>query len=244
MSESRAGLPFSEQGQGGKGVTIPVALVVGLMIAGGTLLGILVRLQTHGDFNVIHSVFCLFFSTNLLICYWEACLFFRRGKIGARAEYWREVQGRTGRSPAHSFFIARIRPTQVLSPDVWADAWAAYCYYDESYADRRSFGFNVDIANGFVTPVPTLFLYAAFTVGYPSARVAGIIGLMMAWQWVYMTSVYVVSFFVAGRQTLISRRDMYIYIVAINSFWVLSALLGVYVSTALVVNGDYSVLGL
>lgn len=244
MSESRASRPLSEQGQGGKGVTIPVALVVGLIIAGGTLLGILVRLQTHGDLNVIHSVLCLFFSTNLLICYWEACLFFRRGTIAGRAEYWRDVQARTGRSPAHSFFVARMRPTQVLSPDVWADAWAAYCYYDDSYADRRTFGFNVDIANGFVTPIPTLFLYAAFTVGYPSARVAGIIGLMMSWQWVYMTSVYVVSFFVAGRQTLISRRDMYIYIVAINSFWVLSALLGGYVSTALIVNGDYRVLGL
>ena len=180
----------------------------------------------------------------VLFRYWEACLFFRRGTIAGRAEYWRDVQARTGRSPAHSFFVARMRPTQVLSPDVWADAWAAYCYYDDSYADRRTFGFNVDIANGFVTPIPTLFLYAAFTVGYPSARVAGIIGLMMSWQWVYMTSVYVVSFFVAGRQTLISRRDMYIYIVAINSFWVLCGLLGLYVSTALIVNGDYRVLGL
>lgn len=223
---------------------IPVALVVGLVIGGGTLLGMLVRLQTHGDLNFLHFVFCLFFSTNLLVCYWEACLFFRRGKIAGRAEYWREVQARTGRSPAHSFFVARIRPAQLLSPTVWADAWAAYCHYDDSYTDRGSFGFNVDIANGFVTPLPTLFLYAAFTVGYPSALVVGIIGLMMSWQWVCMTSVYVASFFVAGRRALISRRDMYIYIVAINSFWVLCALLGIYVSTALIVNGDYRVLGL
>ncbi|MDE0455130.1 MAG: hypothetical protein OXJ63_07455, partial [Gammaproteobacteria bacterium] len=112
------------------------------------------------------------------------------------------------------------------------------------YADRRTFGFNVDIANGFVTLVPTLVLYAAFTVGYPSALVAGIIGLMLSWQWVYMTSTYLVSFFVARRHKLLSRRDMYIYIVAINSFWILCALLGVYVSAALIVNGDYRVLGL
>lgn len=74
--------------------------------------------------------------------------------------------------------------------------------------------------------------------------VAGIIGLMLSWQWVYMTSTYLVSFFVARRHTLLSRRDMYIYIVAINSFWILCALLGIYVSIALVVNGDYRVLGL
>ena len=244
MPDSRAGLPPSEPGQGSKGLTVPVSLVVALTVAGGTFAGILVRLRTQGELNFLHSLLCLFFAVNLLICYWEICLFFLRDRIASRAEYWREVQRRTGRSPAHGFFATRIRLTQVLSPAVWADAWAAYCYYDDSYADRRTFGFNVDIANGFVTPVPTLVLYAAFTVGYPSARIAGIIGLMMSWQWVYMTSTYLVSFFVARRQTLLSRRDMYIYIVAINSFWILCALLGLYVSIALVVNGDYSVLGL
>lgn len=244
MTESRASPPSSEQGQRTGGLTVPVALVVAVLVAGGTLAGILARLQTNGELNVIHSLFCLFFSVNLLICYWEICLFFLREKIGARAAYWREMQGRTGRSPAHGFFATRIRLTQVLSPAVWADAWAAYCYYDDSYADRRTFGFNVDIANGFVTPVPTLVLYVAFTVGYPSALVAGMIGLMLFWQWVYMTSTYLVSFFVARRHTLVSRRDMYIYIVAINSFWILCALLGLYVSIALIVNGDYRVLGL
>ena len=244
MSESRASLPPSEQGQDSKGLTAPVALLVALKIAAGTLLGILVRLRTHGELNFLHSLFCLFFSVNLLICYWEICLFFLRDRIGVRAGYWREVQGRTGRSPAYGFFATRIRLTKVLSPAVWADAWAAYCYYDDSYADRRTFGFNVDIANGFVTPVPTLVLYAAFTVGDPSALVAGVIGLMLSWQWVYMTSTYLVSFFVARRHTLVSRRDMYIYIVAINSFWILCALLGIYVSIALIANGDYRVLGL
>ena len=59
----------------------------------------------------------------------------------------------------------------------------------------------------------------------------------------YMTSVYWVSFFSANRQTRISREDMYIYIWAMNSPWVLFALLGLYVSIRLIVNGDYSVLG-
>ena len=244
MSDSRASLPPSERGRGSKGLTVPVALIVALKVAGGTLLGLLVRLRTSGELNFLHSLFCLFFSVNLLICYWEICLFFLRDRIGSRADYWRDMQHRTGRSPAHGFFATRIRLAQVLSPAVWADVWAAYCYYDDSYADRRTFGFNVDIANGFVTPVPTLVLYAAFTVGYPPAQLAGIIGLMLSWQWVYMTSTYLVSFFVARRHLLLSRRDMYIYIVAINSFWILFALLGIYVSVALIVNGDYRVLGI
>ena len=44
--------------------------------------------------------------------------------------------------------------------------WAFYTLYDGSYTDRRTYGFNIDIANGFFTLVPTLVLYAAFTVAF------------------------------------------------------------------------------
>ncbi len=133
--------------------------------------------------------------------------------------------------------------TKVLSPTVWADVWATYSQFDGSYADRRTYGYNADIANGFVTPAPTLILYVAYTFDILPAFVAGIVGVMLFWQLTYMTSVYWVSFFLANRQTRISRGDMRIYIWATNSPWVLFALLGLYVSIRLIVNGDYSVLG-
>ena len=66
---------------------------------------------------------------------------------------------------------------------------------------------------------------------------------MLFWQWTYVTSVYWVSFFAAKRQTRISRRELYFYILTINSYWVLSALLGLYVSICLILDGSYSVLG-
>ena len=94
--------------------------------------------------------------------------------------------------------------TRFSSPTVWADAWATYAQYDDSYADRGSFGFNVDIGNGFVTPVPTLFLYASYTFDFLPSLYAGILGAMVFWQWIYATSLYCVSFFVAERHTRIS----------------------------------------
>ena len=75
------------------------------------------------------------------------------------------------------------------------------------------------------------------------AVLAGILGLALSWQWTYVTSVYWVSFFVAGRQHQITRREMYIYIGALNAPWVLFALLGLYVSARLILDGSYSVLG-
>ncbi len=124
-----------------------------------------------------------------------------------------------------------------------AKARATYSQYDDSYADRRTFGYNADVANGFVTPVPTLILYVSYSIDFLPAVIAGIIGIAVFWQWVYVTSVYGISFFVSSRHSLISRREIHTYIVALNSYWVLCALLGLYVSICLVLDGNYGILG-
>ena len=224
-------------------LAIPPVAFAGLVIAILTLAGIGARYGVHGDFDVIHALLIHFFSINLLICHWEVCLFFRRDYIEKRAECWRQNRRETGRTSAIEFLAGRVPLRRILSSTVWADVWATYSQFDSSYTDRRTYGYNVDIANGFVTPVPTLILLAAFTVDFMPAVVAGIIGAMMFWQLTYATSVYWVSFFVAKRQSRIGRRDLYIYIWALNCPWVLFALLGLYVSIRLILNGDYSVLG-
>lgn len=86
-------------------------------------------------------------------------------------------------------------------------------------------------------------LYATFTIGFLPAVVAGILGVMLSWQWTYVTSVYWVSFFVAGRHRRIGRAELYGYIGAMNAPWVLFPLLGLYVSVRLILDGNYGVLG-
>lgn len=243
MPENRADRAHPERGAHRIGATIPAGLFAALVIAILAVAGIGARYWARGDFDVLHAAFSLFFSVNLVICYWEICLFVRQDYIEKRAEYWRDRRRETGRSPVVEFLVARVPLARILSSTLWADVWATYAQYDGSYADRRTYGYNVDIANGFATPVPTLILYAAYTFDLMPALVAGIIGAMLFWQLVYMTSVYWVSFFAANRHTRISRREKYIYIYAMSCPWLLCALLGLYVSIRLIVNGDYSVLG-
>ena len=225
------------------GSGIPVIAIAVLVIALLTVLGIGVRYHLHGDVNAIHSLFSLFFSINLLICYWEICLFLRRDYIEKRTRYWRERQQQTGRSPVGEFLLGKVPLRSLLSATTWADVWAVYSQLDESYADRSTYGFNVDTANGFVTLVPTVILYAAYTVGLLPAVLAGIVGVMVFWQWTYATSVYVFSFFVAKRHGRLTRGQVYIYIGALNAPWLLFGLLGLYVSVRLILDGDYGVLG-
>ena len=222
---------------------MPAGALSAVVIAILTLLGIGTRYYVHGDLNAIHGLFSLFFSTNLLICYWEACLYLRLDHIEKRAVYWRERQRETGRTPAVEFLTTRVPLRRMFSTMVWADAWATYSMFDASYADRRTFGFTADIANGYFTAVPTLILYGAFTVGFLPAVVAGILAAMLFWQWTYVSSLYWVSFFVAGRQALITRRELFVYIGAPNAFWVVCPAFGLYVSVRLILDGNYGILG-
>ncbi len=89
-----------------------------------------------------------------------------------------------------------------MSPTLWADICGTHALYDGSYADRRAYGFNADVVNGSFTAVRTLVLHTSFTIAFLPAVFAGILGVMLFWQWTDMTAVYDVSFFsAAGRSS-------------------------------------------
>lgn len=223
---------------------MPVWLFLVLVIAAASLAGVATRLVLYADLDPLYVVFAIFFSTNLLISYWEICLFPRRHYIEQRRAYWRERQHKSGRSPVVQFLLTKMTLAKAFSPTLWADAWASYSVVDESYVDRRSFGFNCDIANGYFTPIPTLVLYATFTVPFLPAVVTGILAAMLFWQWVYVSTVYVVSFFVANHHRQLRPGAVFSHIVLPDSPWVLIPMLGLYVAVRLIIDGDYGVLGL
>jgi hypothetical protein len=222
---------------------LPAGLLAALKIALLAVLGIAHRQYWQGDVGITYVILAVFLSTNLVICYWEICLFFRRDYIESRTVYWQQRRQESGRSPATEFLLSRVPLKSAFSPTLWADVWATYAVYDGSFADRRSYGFNVDVANGFVTAVPTFILYAAFTTEFLPPLAAGIIGIMLFWQWTYATSAYLMSFFVAKRHRDISRGALGGLIWGTNLPWVVCPLVGLYASIRLVADGSYSVLG-
>lgn len=235
--------PFVSGGREAAPLKIPVALFTAAAVALPTLAWNAVSYRWHGNLNGAYFVLSLFLMINLLIAYWECCLYWRRDYVEERTRYWRERQAATGRTPAVEFLASSVALRRILSPTVWADVWATYAQFDSSYADRRSYGFNVDIANGFFTPIASLVLLGAMTFGFLPAAVAGILGIALFWQWFYVSSLYVVSFFVAGRQRKITRAQVWIFIAGPNSVWIITPLLGLYVAVRLTLEGHYGVLG-
>ena len=226
------------------GWSAPAGLLTALAIGLLALPGMGARYWLQGELDALYCLFSLFFSINLLICYWEMCLFFRRDQIPTRAEYWRRRGNDSGRSPALEFLLSRVTLRRSLSPTVWADVWAAYSRFDSAYVNRHTYGFNADVANGFATPASTLVLYIAFTGGVMPAIAAGIVGAMLCWQWIYMSSLYLVIAFTGRKRNPITTRELYVYLIGPNILWVLIPIVGLYVSIRLILDGDYSVIGM
>ncbi|MYB33771.1 MAG: hypothetical protein F4X92_01285 [Gammaproteobacteria bacterium] len=208
----------------------------------GTAIGL--RYWYQESFNVAHVFMTLFFSINLVICYWECCLFLKADCVEQRAEYWSRRQQQSGRRAAIGFLLDRVTISKILSANVWADVWATYSLFDKSYQDRNTYGYIVDVGNGFITTLPTIFLYATFTLGFTPARIAGIVGVMLFWQLLYATAMYWVSFFISKRHRHLSRLEICIYIWGANSPWIAGPLFGLYISTCLILENNYRVLGL
>lgn len=208
----------------------------------GVSLGL--RYWTAGELDSAHTLLSFFLVVNVLICYCEICLLLRVDTLEDRRQYWKSQQATTDAVPAIRFLTTSVPLRQIASPRVWSELWAVYSLYDASYSDRKTYGFNVDIANGVVTPILSLVLLGTFTVPFLPARVAGILGVLLFWQWIYVTSVYMVSFFMARRHQLINRKELLIYIWMPNLFWILVPIFGFYISVQLVLEGSYVALGL
>jgi len=243
MDTDRAAVAVSDQRANEPGPKIVVALIVIAAVGVQTLAWNAGFHRQHGGLDPTYFVLSLFLSINLLICYWEACLYLRRNDIPKRASYWRERRAATGRAPAIEFLTSGIPLGRILSPTAWADVWAAYSTYDDAYTDRRTFGFNCDVGNGFATPLPSIVLLASMTTGFLPATIAGILGVALFWQWVYVSSLYMASFYVGQGHRAIGRMDRLVWVWAPNTVWILIPAFGLSVSVRLILDGTYAVLG-
>ena len=97
-------------------MTVRVGLLAIGVIAVLTAASIGVRYGANGHLNAYFCLLSLFFSTNLLICYWETCLILHLDLIRQRAEYWRARREETGQSQVVEFLTTEIPLTKILSP--------------------------------------------------------------------------------------------------------------------------------
>ena len=119
------------------GFRLPVwgwlSLWAGLFVGGP----VAAHYAAHGVVNGWHVALCVFLAINLLICGWEISLWRRIGDI----ERWFRAPRGSGDRPTGNLYTMPASLREVLSTRLWARPWLGYAYWDDGYADPKSFGF-------------------------------------------------------------------------------------------------------
>ena len=224
-----------------KGLAIPTAAVVGTVVVIGTLFLVWLHQRVHGVYSATQIGLAFFLVINVMIAWWEIALFVCQDQI--RSEYEAIKEPYRGRELTRiaEVFARPIPLFRVLSFSQWTTIWSSYSLFDPGYSDRRSYGYNIDVGNGFTTLIPAALFAFGMTLELMPARVLGIIGLILFWQMFYGTAVYFFQFFNNGRHKGHSLRDLLLFVGITNLMWFIFPIWGLSASVRLILDGSYSV---
>jgi hypothetical protein len=224
------------------GPAVPAVVVIGFLVMGGTLFHAWLHHRVHGIYNITQIGLTFFLVINVLVNWWEIGLLVCQDQIRAEYEAFKEPYRGRELQRVGEVFKKPIPLLQALSFRQWATVWSSYSLFDPGYSDRRSFGYNIDVGNGFTTIVPSLLFVFGMTYELVPARILGILGIIIFWQMLYGTALYFFQFFHNGRHRGHSIRDLALFVGLTNLTWLIFPTWGMATSVRLILEGSYGLL--
>ena len=193
----------------------------------------------HGVISPLQISLALFCVINAMINIWEIALFVHIKRIKNRSDaFLKELKP----SKLPSLFLLEDMPlSKALSLEGWSEVWVFYALFDESYADSKSFGWLIDIGNGFSSFVPSVLWAICMT--YHSllpAKVVAMIGIASFWQMLYGTILYFTQYMYHKRWKKHCNPTWQILalVVGSNIVWILFPALGIYTAAQMILTPD------
>jgi hypothetical protein len=118
-----------------------------------------------------------------------------------------------------------------------------YSLYDPSYSNKESFGFYIDVGNGWTTIIPSLLYLFCIISKTPvlEARLMGLIGLLKFYQEFYGTVLYFSSYIFNKRYQGVSILTVLLFVGLSNGLWFFIPLAGMYTSYEMIQSNNYAV---
>jgi hypothetical protein len=192
----------------------------------------------HGVVNGWQLALALFLAVNLMICVWEISLWHRIDDI----ERWVHHPDEGEPRPRGNLYLASVSLRELASSRRWALVWYGYARYDDGYADRRSFGFAIDVGNGFSTLLPSLFFLVAMTLPVVSPVVLGVVGLLIFYQKFYCTCLYFFTYLFNERYAGHRLGNLLAMVGGTNGIWLVFPAVGIYVCLRLILESSFDVI--
>lgn len=203
-----------------------------------------VYFRNYDSISVAHVNLSFYLSLNFLICLWEIALGFYIVKIAEDYRLMSKKYGKNRLTAVVDLMAHDLTLGETFSFRFWSKIWSTYALYDPSYSNRESFGFFVDVGNGWTTILPTLlFLYSITTrdTTMLSANTVGLIGLVKFYQEFYGTCIYFLSFFMNKRHVGKSIFEVVLFVGLTNGIWFFYPLLGMFVSVNMIQSNSFDV---
>jgi hypothetical protein len=195
----------------------------------------------------LHVIVCLYCAVNILINLWEIALFLYIKRIQSTyIGYKKKLE--QGRLPSPLFLFQHISLGTAASFEFWHDVWATYSLLDVSYAQEGSFGYNIDVCNGFSTIIPSLLFIISScnpkNVLGASPRTFGFVSALFFYQAMYGTFVYLFQY-VMNKRWLDHQTPAWQIVALVfgtNVFWIIGPIFGLYASYKMVIDDNVKVL--
>lgn len=213
-----------------------------LYVVLGTLLPCLLHYSTHNNLISLPQILMAFFlNLNILISFWEISLglniqkIFQETKILKKKYYQKEF------SAVMEFFTYPLTFSSCFSFGFWSKVWSTYSLYDPSYSNQESFGFFVDVGNGWTTLIPSILFLIGMTYEIIPPRALGIMGVLKFYQEFYGTVIYFLSFILNKRYQGKGFVEIALFVGLSNGLWFFFPLLGMKYSIEMIYADNFDV---
>ncbi len=193
----------------------------------------------HGQFNAIQISLSFFCTLNILISFWEIALGMYINEIQRDYLILREKFKGSGLRAAINFFSTPMKFSEIFKFQSWTSVWATYSLYDPSYSNRESFGFFIDVGNGWSTLIPSAVFLYGLTYDIIRPRALGILGALMFYQEFYGTVIYFSSFLFNKRYRDKAHLEVALFVGLSNGMWFFFPLMGLWVSIVLILENNF-----
>lgn len=145
--------------------------------------------------------------------------------------------------------VTRLLTTPVTIGEVfngltWARMWSTYALFDLSYQDSTSFGFFIDVGNGWTTLPPCLLLhYAILRPEASSPLWVGCVTIASYWQMLYGTMIYFVTFLFNRRYEGRPLASLLLFVITTNGVWIVFPAMAIYAAVCILRDGNFDVFG-
>jgi len=224
-------------------LTFGTAILLWLTITCGCCFALLPYSNPITSNGLVTSL--LFFNNlNIFIAICEICLGYQITFIQLDYRNLQETYRAGGREweAVWDLMVMPLTFRQLFDTTTWARMWSTYALFDPSYQNHESFGFFIDVGNGWTTIGPCVLLNVAMLrPDWVNPLWVGCVTIAAYWQMLYGTIIYFLSFLFNRRYIGHKPLPIASFVTGSNGIWIIFPGMAIYAAVVILRDGNFNI---